>query len=43
MEFIETALTSIAITFNTTLVRTRINELLAQTRPQVEDLQVSES
>jgi putative methionine-R-sulfoxide reductase with GAF domain len=42
-DFIETALASIAITFNSALARTRINELLAQTRPQVEGLQVSGS
>jgi GAF domain-containing protein len=41
-EFIETALASIAVAFNTAQARTRIDELLAQTQQQAEDLQAQE-
>jgi CheY-like chemotaxis protein/signal transduction histidine kinase len=39
MTFIETALPSIAIAFNTARARTRIDELLAETQRQAEELQ----
>lgn len=42
LEFIETALDSIAIAFNTAQDRTRIDELLNQTRQQADDLQAQE-
>ena len=42
MEFIETALDSIAIAFNTAQDRARIDELLNQSRQQADDLQTQE-
>ncbi len=39
-EFVETALSSIAIAFNTANDRARINELLAETQQQAEELQI---
>jgi hypothetical protein len=42
LEFIETALDTIAIAFNTAQDRARIDELLAQTRQQTEDLEAQE-
>ena len=42
MEFMETALDTIAIAFNTAQDRARIDELLAQTRQQTEDLETQE-
>ena len=40
MDFIQAALDSIAIAFNTAQARTRINELLTETQQQAEEMQV---